>query len=339
MLWLLTAPAVVAFGQVPPVGNPSPQNQGDLGPQLPDYRTLELADVALRPDYVLGADDQVLVRVPQETQIHERSFVIDEEGKITLPLVGSIQATGLTVQALEARIADALRQYVRDPLVTVTVVEYRSEPIFLMGAFRNPGIYPLQGRRTLVEMLAAAGGLLPNASRRIQITRRAEYGPLALPGAIEDAEQKVSTVEISLESLTQSIHPEEQLLLRAYDIVSVEFAESVYVSGEVERVGAISLGGRGTISIAQALTEAGGFTPTAKRSRVLVLRPVVGTNRRAAFEIDARRVLEGKEHDMPLLPRDVVHVPRASTRAKLSTVGATLVGSIPFILTDRKSVV
>ena len=94
-------------------------------------------------------------------------------------------------------------------------------------------------------MLAAVGGLLPEAGRRITITRRSEYGPIPLPNAIQDAEGRSSTVEISLESLTQNINPEQDIVLQAYDIVSVELAESVYVSGEVVTPGPIELTGRG----------------------------------------------------------------------------------------------
>ena len=70
------------------------------------------------------------------------------------------------------------------PQVTVTVVQFSSEPLFFVGAFKAPGIYPLQGRRTLVEMMSSIGGLQPNASRRIKVTRRKEFGEIPLPNAV-----------------------------------------------------------------------------------------------------------------------------------------------------------
>ncbi len=326
ILGILTIAAVVVSGQSPQAQGLIPQSQPGVSTQLPESIT------SIRPDYVLGPGDQILLRVPQEEQINERPFRIDREGNVALPLVGAVRASGVTVQALEGQIADALRKYIRDPLVSITVVQYRSDPVFFVGAFLKPGIYPLQGRRTLVEMLAAVGGILPNASRRIQVTRRAEYGPIPLPNAAADAEKKTSTVEISLASLTQNINPEEDIVLQAYDIVSVKRAESVYVSGEVGTVGPIELGERDAISIAQALTEAGGLTPAARRRRVVVLRPILGTNRRAAFEIDTRRIFEGKEQDFPLLPNDVLYVPRASTRATLAAIGTGVAASLPYII-------
>lgn len=285
-----------------------------------------------RPDYVLAPNDQILIRVPQEEQINERPFRIDADGYVNLPVAGRIRADGLTVQALEAQITAKLKEYIRDPLVSITVVQYRSDPVFFVGAFRTPGIFPLQGRRTLVEMLAAVGGVLPNASRRIKVTRRADAGPIPLPQAVVDAEKKTSSVEISMKSLTESINPEEDLVLQPYDVISVERAERVYVNGEVLRPSAIELGERESISVAQALTEAGGFSVNAKRDRVLVLRPVLGTNRRAVFEIDMKRVFEGRDIDFPLLPNDVLHVERDSARSFLIPVSGQLVGSIPFII-------
>lgn len=285
-----------------------------------------------RPDYVLAPNDQILIRVPQEEQINERPFRVDSEGFITLPVAGRIRAEGMTVQALEAQIVAKLREYIRNPLVSITVVQYRSEPVFFVGAFRTPGIYPLQGRRTLVEMLAVVGGVLPNASRRIKVTRRADSGTIPLPQAVADAENKTSTVEISMASLTQNINPEEDLVLQAYDVISVDVAERIYVNGEVARPAAIELGERETVSVLQALTEAGGFTVTAKRDRVQILRPVLGTSRRAVLEVDLNKVLEGRELDFPLLPNDVLYVARDPKKSFLVPVATQMVASLPYLI-------
>jgi polysaccharide export outer membrane protein len=325
---LFAVAGTFAFGQTQVLQSPqqpstTTQQPGTAGVQLP---------ATIRPDYVLGPNDQVFVRVPQEEQMNERPFRVDADGYMSLPIVGRIRAAGLTVQALETEVAQRLRQFIVNPLVSITVIQYRSEPVFFVGAFRTPGIYPLQGRQTLVEMLAAVGGTLPNASRRIRVTRRSEYGTIPLPQAVTDRDKKTSSVEISMQSLTEKINPEEDLVLRAYDIVSVDRAERVYVNGEVTRVSAIELGERDSISIAQALTEAGGFTQTAARDRVMVLRPVLGTNRRAAFEIDLKRVFEGKDIDFPLLPNDILYVPRSTTRSTLVPIATSMVSSIPFMI-------
>jgi polysaccharide export outer membrane protein len=299
---------------------------------LPGNGNVAQGPVSIRPDYVLGPNDQILIRVPESNEINEKPFRVATDGFIDLPLAGRVKADGLTVQALEAEVTNRLREYLRQPLVSITVTQFRSEPVFVVGDFRAPGIYPLQGRRTLIEVLTAVGGLQPNASRRIKVTRRAEYGPIPSPNVIVDPVKKVSSIEVSLDSLTQNINPAEDIILLSYDVISAERAERVYVSGEVAKVSAIELGERSYISVAQALTEAGGFTTFATRDKVRVLRPVLGTNRRAEIDIDLKRVFEGKDVDFPLQPNDVVFVPRDTRRSVLAPVGTSFLGSIPYII-------
>lgn len=287
---------------------------------------------SVRPDYELGPGDQILIGVPQAQEIDQRPFRIDSDGNVDLPLIGKVHAAGLTDRGLETVLATRLRDYIRQPQVTITITQFRSEPVFFLGAFRTPGIYPLQGGRTLVAMLAVVGGLQPTASRRITITRNAEYGPIDLPNAIKDPGRKVSTVEISLDSLTRNINPAEDIVLKAYDIVNAETAQPVFVSGEVSKPGVVPLNEEQTISVTEALTQAGGFTPSASRGKVRVLRPILGTSRRAEFEIDLNRIYQGKANDFPLLPNDVLYVPRATARAILAPVGTSILTAMPYLI-------
>ena len=126
-------------------------------------------------------------------EINDRPFRIDSEGFLSLPTIGRIKAAGLTIYQLEAEITNRLREYIVKPEVHIHVTQFRTAPVFFEGMFLRPGIYTLQGRRTLVEMLAVAGGLQPGASRRIRIRRHLEYGPIPLPSAVEDPEKKMIT--------------------------------------------------------------------------------------------------------------------------------------------------
>ena len=306
----------------------TPDSQNPQGPTIPR----ELPQDSIRPNYVLGSNDQVLVRARDVEEINEKPFRIDAEGSINLPLLGRIRAGGMTVQELEADLTRRLREYVREPQVIITVVQFRSEPVFFVGAFKNPGIYPLQGRRTLVEMLTALGGLQPNASRHIKVTRRAEYGAIPLPNAVDDVEKKVSTVEISMGSLRENVNPAEDILLQPYDVISVERAELVYINGEVGRVGGLELGERDSITIVQALTQSGGFGRDANRNKVRILRPVENTNRRAEIDINVKRVFEGKDNDFPLLPNDLLYVSRSHARQIWASLGQLVISTLPTTL-------
>lgn len=304
--------------------NPTPQNAPQPLQQLP-------ADT-IRPNYVLGPNDQVLIRAPEAEEIDNRPFRVDGDGNINLPLVGRIHVAGMTLQELEADLVRRLREYIREPQVFVQIVQYRSEPVFFVGLFARPGAYPLQGNRTLIEMLTAVGGLLPNADRHIKITRQAEYGPIPLPDAVVDPEKKVSTVEISLGSLSQNLSPEENILLQPYDQISASRAELVWVNGEVGRVGGVALEERESLPIAQVLTQSGGFTRDAKRSKVRILRPIEGTTRRAVIEVDATQLFEGKGVDVPLYPGDIVYIPRSYQRQFWQTFASVAIPMLPYII-------
>jgi len=321
------------LAQQPQPGQAQP---GQLTPGAPQGTQApapaELPADSIRPNYILGPNDQILIRAPGVEEINERPFRIDAEGYINFPLIGRVRAGGLTQQQLEAELVKRLREYIVNPQVIITVTQFRSEPVFFVGLFRSPGIYPLQGRRTLVEMLSSIGGLQPNAARHIKVTRRMEYGTIPLPNAVEDPEKKISSVEISIGSLRENVNPAEDIVLQPYDVVSVERAELVYVNGDVGKVGGIELGERDSVSITQALTMAGGFGRDADQSKVRILRPILNTDRRAEIDIDAKRVFEGRENDFPLLPNDVLYVPHKYTRQVLTALGTVSLALLtPFI--------
>ena len=318
-------------GQQQPADNANPAPGGQQ-PAQTTAPTQQLPPDTVRPNYVLGPNDQILVRAPEAEEINQKPFRIDGDGNINMPLVGRIHAAGMTLQELEADLVRRLREYIREPQVFVEVVQFRSAPVYFVGLFGRPGIYPLQGNRTLTEMLSSVGGLAPNASRHITLTRHEEYGAIPLPNAIVDPARKVSTVEISMGTLRENINPAENILLQPYDVITVGRAELVYISGQVAKVGGIELGERDSISILQALTQSGGLGPDAKTSKVRILRPILGTNRRAVIEIDANRLLDGKGLDVPLLPNDVVYVPRSYFHQFSQTFQTLAISTLPYII-------
>ncbi len=330
---LFLAFGLCTFAQQLPIGaaqNPQQPTPGAAAPNQPPA-AVELP-VDITPNYTLGPNDQILIRAPEADEINERPFRIDAEGFVNLPQLGRIRAAGLTIHQLEAEITNRLRETIVQPQVIISVTQFRAAPVFFEGMFQKPGIYTLQGRRTLVEMLAFAGGLQPNASRRIRVRRHLEYGPIGLPNAVDDPEKKISTVEISIANLTQNVNPAEDIVLEPYDLITVDRAEPVYVGGEVTKPGAIDLGERDYLTVSQALTLAGGFTREAKRSDVRVLRPILNTNRRAEIPINLNGIYEGMVNDFPLLPNHLLYVPRSEKRVVATTAFPIVLSVLnPFI--------
>jgi polysaccharide export outer membrane protein len=327
LIWLSLLQGLVCL-QAPAQQQPPPQQgagapQNVQAPSPQQNPDLEL----LRPNYVLRPGDQIMLRAFEMPDISERPFRIDGDGFINLPELGKVKAGGITVESLEASLMELLKKFVRQPQVTVTVVQFSSEPIFFVGAFKSPGIYPLQGRRTLVEMMSAIGGLQPGASRRIKLTRRKEYGDIPLPTAVPAPDGSTASVEINMASLRDNLNPAEDIVLEPFDVISVERAELVYVTGEVGHTGGFDLLDRDSMSVIQALTLAGGTGPEANTKTAWILRPISNTSQRAQITIDLQRILSGQDHDRPLLPNDVLYVPKRSGLKR--NLGRTLLIVIP----------
>ena len=130
-------------------------------------------------DYSIGADDVLEIGVlaldrPGEVTTLERS--VSREGTVTLPLVGDIEAEGLTAGDLADRVADAYAgKYLRDPEVTVRVSEYRSEPVVVTGMVSTPGVYYLrQNQSSVLQILSQSGGLTTSAGGELHIIRRVD---------------------------------------------------------------------------------------------------------------------------------------------------------------------
>lgn len=285
----------------------------------------------LRPNYVLQIGDQIMVRARDVEELTDRPFRIENDGTINLPLIGRTNAASLTVEGLEAAIALALRQFIVNPQVSVTVTQFKSDPVFVVGAFRAPGIYPLQGRRTLVELLTSVGGLGPNAGRRLRITRRVESGKIPLPNAVLSPDGRYSSVDINIVSLQTTVNSLEDIALEAYDIISAERAEMIFTAGAVGRVGGIEIGERESLSLMQTLALAGGLQPNANRSKAYILRPVMNTARRAEIPVDIAKLIRGEGNDVPLLPNDILYIPTSIRREVINqgvTTGTNLLTSL-----------
>ena len=268
---------------------------------------------SMRPLYVLGPNDQVIIRVPRVEDFDSTPVRVDESGQITLPLIGKIPASGLTIEQLEQDIARRLVQYVVNPQVSISIVQFRAEPVFLVGAFQRPGIHGLTGRRTLLDTLASVGGLQIQASRRIKITRQLSQGKIPLPSAVEQPSESTSTVEINLSRLMETVNPAEDILLQPYDVIAASRLAQVYVNGEVLRPGPFDLADGEPTSLVRMLTIAGGLTSTADAKSIRLLRTVVGTQRRAEIKLNLQDVLAGRANDFPIMPDDVVYVPKSKS--------------------------
>jgi len=258
--------------------------------------------------YVLGPDDVIAIKALDAEEISSASIRIDPGGYISLPMLGRIAAGGLTVERLEKELSTRLKIYVREPVVAVSIVEYRSQPVSVIGTVGQPGVHQLEGRKTLIEILSKAGGLRPEAGNTIKITRKAEWGTIPLPSAAKDPSGQFSVAQVNLKSIMQATNPEENILIRPNDVISVPRADLVYVIGEVRKPGGFILHERGDVSGLQALAMAEGFTAKAAPQSAIIIRQSPGA-RRVEITANLRDILSGKKSDVELLPDDILFIP------------------------------
>jgi polysaccharide biosynthesis/export protein len=277
-------------------------------------------DPTVRSTYVLGPDDQILIQMVDVPDISGKPQRLDPNGDLKLPMVGRLHAAGMTLEQLEAELTTRLKVYIQEPDVTVSVAEYHSQPVSVIGEVHTAGVQQLAGRKTLVEMLSIAGGVSDNAGPTVRVTRVLEWGAIPLPGATTDASGGYSSVEIDLRSLLDATSPEKNIVILPHDVISIPRAEVVYVVGEVGKSGSVPLSGGRSVSVMEAVSSSGGVLRTAAPNHARILRLVAGEQKRTEVSVDLKKIMQGKADDVSLVAGDILIVPdgsgrRATTRA------------------------
>ncbi len=222
-------------------------------------------------------------------------YVVSQAGEIQFPYAGNMKVAGMTARDLHDRLTAVLERVIQSPQVTVRVLAYRSQRIYLDGEVKVPGPQYIDDvPMTLVEALNRAGGVNTSAgdSSRIQIDRKGRRWTINLPALLREG----------LDPTT--------ILLRAGDIVRVEQREDskVFVLGEVNRPSVV-LPRNGRLTLNEALGEAGGVNPLTSDPRQIYVVRKLKSERPQVFHLDARSpVALALAEGFPLRPRDVVYV-------------------------------
>jgi polysaccharide export outer membrane protein len=158
-------------------------------------------------DYKIGAQDVLRIDVWKEDQL-SRTVPVRPDGKISLPLLNDVQATGLTSMQLASVIMDGLRKYMNNPQVTVTVAEINSRRIYVTGEVSRPGNFSLLPNMTVLQALSNAGSFTQFArSKKIYVLRN-ESG-------------KQTKIPFNYSEAISGKHPEQNVLLRPGDVIVV----------------------------------------------------------------------------------------------------------------------
>lgn len=265
-------------------------------------------------DYTLGEGDEINLTVWNRPELSGK-HVIGPDGLITLPYVGAASIKGLTRTAAAAEAARRWTGLYEDINVTVDVLRYESNRIFVLGRVANPGLLRFDGPITLLEAVTRAGGL-----------------PIGGVGADKAALSRCIVFRgrdqlawIDLKSLLNGSNLAINIRLQRNDTVYIPDGDDqlVYVMGEVLRPGAIRM--TPDMNFLTALAQAGGPTDDARTGKIRLIRPSAGIER----EIQLKDFYQaGKAVNFTLQDGDVIYVPRSRAGAigyvfqKLSPVTA-----------------
>ena len=220
--------------------------------------------------YAIGPLDVLEIQVFEQPDLSGR-YTVGTDGSISFPLIGRIDADERTARGLEELLGERLAAgFLRDPRVNVTVTEYRSRRVFILGEVSAPGAYPLAVPMTLIELLALAEGSTKLASTEAMVLRGA-----ALPAEPPRPQESSGSdaLRVDLEALAQG-DLSQNVTLRHGDTVFVPRVAVAYVFGEVRKPGRYEI--RDDTTVLHALTLAGGTTAFAAVNRVRIVRTVNG---------------------------------------------------------------
>ena len=287
---------------------PSQVSPPRLVPELNSNGPTSTPTSSAGEEYRIGRDDLIEVNVFEVPELGSITRV-GGNGKISLPLLGTVEAANHTSHELERVIEEALKaNYVNDPHVTVLVREYASQPVSVIGAVKAPGIYQIKGQKRLLDILAMAQGLDQNAGKTIQILRRQSEGT--------NASDEPQTITITTEELFQSGKTELNIPIEAGDVINVLQAGSVFVIGEVTRPGEYVVRQGKDITAAQALALGGGFSKEAKKQQCLIIR-IHRDGSKEEIPVNVAKILDGSLQDVPIMPNDILFVPANKVKSGL----------------------
>ena len=245
--------------------------------------------------YRIGPRDLVSIQVFEVPELNVERRVSDG-GSLELPLIGAVEAAGLTERELADRLRELLEsRFVQHASVTVQIKEFRSKPISIIGAVRTPGPLSLSGNFTLMEALAAAGGLTENHGDVVHVVR-------------QHADGTAEEVSIDLEALLQRGDVEANIPIHSGDLINVPATSEVTVSclGEVVRGGVLVFKSTERITLLAAIARAGGLTDRA--SKKMVIRRRTADGEEFSLPVHYKRIVAGKDPDIELRQDDIILV-------------------------------
>lgn len=293
------------------------------------------------PDYLLGPEDVLTISVfnlPEMTQ----TVRVENDGTITVKLLGQVKAAGLTTAQMRDELQKEWgKKYLQDPHVTIFIRQFHSTSVSVVGAVAKPGLYQIPGPRTLIQVIALAGGVnTPGtaagnmqggapAGRWVYITRKSGFANLKpVDGLKEIAHDQV---KIDLGRLLYSNDSALNILIKPLDTITVNKAGIIYVVGDVQKSGGFTLENVDSLTAMQALSLAQGCASACNMKHDEIIHPLPNGTRAVTY-INLGKIMKGKAKDPILTANDMLVIPGSMAKgfatSGVGTVLATVSGLI-----------
>jgi len=287
---LLPAPALLGQQTSPAtlsVTHMLTDKQGPLDPQL----TRKL---------VIGPGDLLTVTIFGVPELLQ-TIRVSETGDAVLSLIGNMHLADMTVADAREAIENEyrVRKMLVDPHVSILVTEYATQGVSVLGEVTKPGVYPLLGPHTLLDIISAAGGLTGLAGSSVSI--RGRNGAEEVVQLDANDPQKALAQDVEL-------HPA--------DMVVVARAAVVYVVGDVGKPGGFPMQNNGKLTVLQAIALASGVNKTAALGHAKIIHDTQSGYQES--DIHLAQLLQGKSPDMALAPQDIIFVPNSKLKSAVA---------------------
>jgi len=273
-------------------------------------------------DYPIGPGDVLTVSAAGVDEIKDRKVRVTTQGTIELPLIGVVQAGGLTEVGLAQELDLKLKNFMYNPQVSVFVDEYRNREVAVVGAVNKPGLIVLESPgETILDVLTQAGGVTSKAADDLVLipgddrsnANAVSPGAVAVePDAAARMAGSTSAISISLHSTSLSGSSKYMSLpARPGDVVVVPGGGQVMVVGWVQNPGHFEVGSG--LTVLGAIGEAGGPMYAADTKGVTLIRSEMDGSKRT-ISLDLDKISHGELADVPVKANDVVDVPYSNLR-------------------------
>lgn len=254
----------------------------------------EITPKLVNNDYKIENSDILGVTIYPAEEL-SREAIVQPDGKISFPLIGSAQAKGLTIKQLEINLAENLSKYISTPQVSITVKQFSRRQIFITGEVKSVGAYSFKENLRLLEFISSIGGFTESANRReVKIYR----GP--------PTKRQIHMVNV--EEIVKSGDFSKDFLLESGDIIEVQKGQAkIAILGDVRSPGYYDY--KDNMRLVELVSIAGGFNDSAKIKEVNIIHQVSDTQQ-TVTKADLNKILSGKQKDLLVQSGDTVYIPK-----------------------------